>query len=66
MSENPSEEVELIYDLDEVYGCPLGFDEIVHATVRQQIEDMGNNPDDYDFGPVQVLCVVKLKKEDKA
>jgi hypothetical protein len=59
-------DVELIYSLDELYGCPLGFDEIVIETVRQNLEDMGKDPDDYELGPVQVLCVVTLKKEDEA
>jgi len=65
MSKNPNEEAELIYDLDELYGCPLGFDEIVIDNVRQNLEDMGKNPDDYNYGSVRVLCVVTLKEEDK-
>jgi hypothetical protein len=64
MSENPNEEVELIYGLDELYGCPLGFDEIVIETVRQNLEDMGKNPDDYNYGSVRVLCVVTLKDQE--
>lgn len=64
MSENPNEEVELIYGLDELYGCPLGFDEIVIETVRQNLEDMGKNPDDYNYGSVRVLCVVTLKDKE--
>lgn len=65
MSKNPNEEIELIYELDELFGCPLGFDEIVIETVRQNIEDMGKNPDDFNYGSVRVLCVVTLKdKED--
>lgn len=64
MSENPNEEIELIYGLDELYGCPLGFDEIVIETVRQNLEDMGKNPDDYNYGSVRVLCVVTLKDKE--
>jgi hypothetical protein len=67
MSKNPNEEIKLIYELDELYGCPLGFDDMVVEQVWQELEDMGKNPDDYELGPVQVLCVVTLKdKEDKA
>jgi hypothetical protein len=67
MSKNPNEEIELIYELDELYGCPLGFDDMVVEHVGQELEDMGKNPDDYELGPVQVLCVVTLKdKEDKS
>jgi len=67
MSKNPNEEVKLIYGLDELDGCPLGFDDMVVEHVWQDLEDMGKNPDDYELGPVQVLCVVTLKdKEDKA
>jgi len=58
-------DVELIYSLDELYGCPLGFDDMVEENVRQNLEDMGKDPDDYELGPVQVLCVVTLKDKGK-
>lgn len=64
MSENPNEEIELIYGLDELYGCPLGFDEVVIENVRRNLEDMGKNPDDYNYGSVRVLCVVTLKDKE--
>jgi hypothetical protein len=59
--ENP--EIELIYNIDELYGCTLSFDG-VKERVFQDLKNTDKNPNDYEIKLVQVLCTIALNKEN--
>jgi hypothetical protein len=53
-------EREIRFDLSDLYGCPLGFDDVVIENARQEVEDRGDDPDDYEYS-VEAVCVLTAK-----